>query len=157
GCGAPARRRTRRFRAWGAERLCGESRPQPASGNHPAELTVSSWLRNRWLLGGLGLAAFALVAWFTGDLVALGGWRPFETETGRAALIAAAAAAWLGWEWWRARCARQENERLLEVLASGGETDSGARAAREIAVLRQRFEEAAAVLKKARFKGPDGE
>jgi type VI secretion system protein ImpL len=118
---------------------------------------VSRLLRSRWLLGGLGLAAFALVAWLTGDLVTLGGWRPFETEGGRAVLIAAAAAAWLGWEWWRARRARLENARLLEVLASGGETDSGARAAREIAVLRQRFEEAAAVLKQARFKGPDGE
>jgi type VI secretion system protein ImpL len=118
---------------------------------------ISRLMRSRWLLGGLGLTAFALVAWLTGELVTLSGWRPFETEGGRAALIAAVAAAWLGWEWSRARHARQENARLLEVLASGGETDSGARAAREIAVLRQRFEEAAAVLKQARFKGPDGE
>ena len=120
--------------------------------------TIAGWLRNRWLLGGLALAAFAPVAWLVGDLVALGGWRPFETPGARSALIAAAGAAWLGWELWRARLAREENARLLEVLASGGgETDSAARAAREIAVLRQRFEEAAAVLKKARFKGPDGE
>jgi type VI secretion system protein ImpL len=121
---------------------------------------MTAWLRNRWLLGGLGLAAFALVIWFTGDLMALGGWRPFETEAGRAALMVAALAAWLGWEWWRARCARLENARLLEVLAAGGETgsaDSAARATREIALLRQRFEEAAAVLKRARFKGADGE
>ena len=118
---------------------------------------IPGWLRNRWLLGGLALAAFALVAWFTGDLVALGGARPFETEGGRAALIAFVAAAWLGWEGWRARRARLENARLLEVLAGGGETDSSARAAREIAVLRQRFEEAATVLRQARFKGPDGE
>jgi len=124
---------------------------------------VNAWLRNRWLLGGLGLAAFALVAWFTGDLVAVGGWRPFETETGRTVLIATAAAAWLAWEWGRALRARRENSRLLDVLASGGETGaaesagSAARAEREIAVLRQRFEAAAAVLKQARFKGPDGE
>jgi len=118
---------------------------------------VSGWLRGRWLLGGLGLMAFALVVWFTGDLVVLGDWRPFEAEAGRAVLIALAAAAWAGWEWRRARRAQLENARLLDVLASGGEADSAARAAREIAVLRQRFEEAAAVLKKARFKGPDGE
>ena len=115
-------------------------------------------LRNRWLLGGLALAAFAAVVWFVGDLAALGGWRPLETMGGRIALIAAAAAAWIGWELLRARRARQENARLLEVLAGGGEAgDSAARAAREIAVLRQRFEEAAALLKTARFKGPDGE
>ena len=56
---------------------------------------IPGWLRNRWLLGGLALAAFALFAWFTGDLVALGGARPFETEGGRAALIAFVAAACL--------------------------------------------------------------
>jgi type VI secretion system protein ImpL len=116
------------------------------------------WLKNRWLLGGLAFFAFALVAWTVGDLFALGDWRPFETPLGRAALIAAAAAAWIGWELWRAREARLENERLLEVLAgSGSEAGSAARAAREIALLRQRFEEAAAILKQARFKGPDGE
>ncbi len=121
---------------------------------------MTGWLRSRWLLGGLALAAFAVVIWLVGDLVALGGWRPFETLVARSALIAVAAVAWIGWELWRARRARLENARLLEVLAGGGESgpaDSAARAAREIEVLRQRFEEAAAVLKKARFVGPDGE
>jgi type VI secretion system protein ImpL len=121
---------------------------------------MTAWLRNRWLLGGLAFAAFAVVAWLVGDLVALGSWRPFETIAGRVALICAAAAAWIGWELWRGQRARRENARLLEVLAGGGEgesTDSAARATREIAVLRQRFEEAAEILKKARFKGPDGE
>lgn len=117
-------------------------------------------LRNRWLLGGCALAAFALVAWFTGDLAAIGEWRPFETEAARAALIACAAFAWIGWELWRGARARRENGRLLEALAAGGEgaaADSAARAAREVALLRQRFEEAAATLKSALFRGPDGE
>ncbi|HLX80201.1 MAG TPA: type VI secretion system membrane subunit TssM [Burkholderiales bacterium] len=111
----------------------------------------------RWLLGALALVAFSLVAWFVGDLVCIGAWRPFETPAGRAALIAAAGIAWAGLEFRRSRKARMENEKLLEVLASGGDSDSAARAAREIAVLHQRFEEAAAILKQARFKGPDGE
>ncbi len=115
------------------------------------------WLKNRWLLGGLAFFAFSLVAWSVGDLVAFGDWRPFETQAGRAALIAMAAAAWIGLELWRARRARSETERLLEVLAGGGETGSAARAAHEVAVLRKRFEEAAAILKKTRFKGPGGE
>jgi type VI secretion system protein ImpL len=118
----------------------------------------AAWLRSRWLLGALALAAFSLVAWFTGDLAVLGAWRPLETPAARGALIAAAAAAWAAWEWWRAHKARCDNEALLNVLAgSEGDSDSAARAAREIAVLRQRFEEAAAILRKARFQGPDGE
>lgn len=118
---------------------------------------MPDWLRKRWLLGALALAALSLAIWFAGDLVAFGAGRPFEAPMSRGALIAAAAAAWAGLEFWRARRARLENERLLEVLARGGESDSATRAAREIAVLRQRFEEAAAILKKTRFKGSDGE
>jgi type VI secretion system protein ImpL len=117
--------------------------------------SAPAWLRSRWLLGAAALAAFSLVAWFTGDLVAVGAWRPFETPAGRGMLIIAAAAAWAGLEWRRASRARRENEELLNVLAGGA--DSAARAAREIAVLRQRFEAAAAILKKTRFEGPDGE
>jgi len=121
-------------------------------------MNLMGWLKNRWLLGGLAFVAFSLVAWSVGDLVAFGDWRPFEAPAGRASLITIAAAAWIGLELWRARQVRSENERLLEVLAGGGsETDSAARAAHEISVLRKRFEEAATILKKARFKGPDGE
>jgi len=120
-------------------------------------LNSLSWLKSRWLLGGLGWLAFALMVWSVGELAAIGDWRPFETPAARIVLIVLAGAAWLGWEFWRARKARLENEHLLEVLAGADGTDSAARAAREIAVLRQRFEEAAATLKQARFKGPDGE
>jgi len=126
-------------------------------------VSLGGWLTKGRLLGGFALFAFSLLAWFVGDLAVLGDWRPFETPVGRGTLIAAAALVWIGWESWRARRARLENERLLAVLAGGGETglangtDSAARAAREIAILRARFEEAAAILRNTRFKGPDGE
>jgi type VI secretion system protein ImpL len=116
-----------------------------------------SWLRHRWTLGGLALAAFALVVWFVGDTLVLGGSRPLEQPWQRFLLAAAVAAAWIGWEYARARRARTENERLLEMIAGGDEGDSAARVAHEVAVLRQRFEKAAGVLKTARFAGPDGE
>ena len=118
---------------------------------------IQGALRNRWVVGGAAVMAFGLLVWSAGDLLVTGRSRPLESEVARAALIAVATGAWLAWEAWRARVARLENSRLLEVLAAGGEGDSAARAAREIAVLRQRFEEAAAILKNARFKGPDGE
>jgi len=118
---------------------------------------MSALLRSRWLLGSLAVAAFALVAWFTGDLIVVGGWRPFETGAARALLVGCALAAWLGWEFLRAARARRENERLLKALAGGGEGDSAARAAQEVALLQRRFEEAAATLRTARFQGADGE
>ena len=99
------------------------------------------------------------MVWFAGDLAALGEWRPLETPLGRALLIALAAGAWLAWEIRRALRAKKESERMFALLAGGeaNSADSASRAAREIALLRQRFEEAAALLKTARFKGADGE
>jgi len=121
---------------------------------------MSALLRSRWTLGGAAVVAFGALAWFAGDLLVLGGARPLEPAWARALLAALVASGWVGWEIWRLRRDRRDGERMLEVLAAGGEAgaaDSAARAEREIAVLRQRFEEAAAVLKSARFQGPDGE
>jgi type VI secretion system protein ImpL len=119
---------------------------------------LAGWLRNRWVLGGLAVAALAVVVWTVGDVVVLGGARPLETPAGRVVLVLAIAAAWIGWEVLRARRLRSENERMLEVIAGGADdADSASRAAHEVALLRQRFEEATGKLKRARFKGPDGE
>ena len=118
----------------------------------------SGWLGSRWAVGGAAWAAFSAAAWFAGDTLALGDWRPLDSPAARLALIAAVAGAWLGWELLRARRSLQENERLLEGLAGGiAEQDSADRAAHELSVLRKRFEDAMAVLRKARFRGADGE
>jgi type VI secretion system protein ImpL len=106
----------------------------------------------RWVVGAAAWAAFSLAVWFAGDTVAiLEG--PFE----RFALIVAVGVAWLAWELARARRSLKENEELLEGIAGGAEQDSAARAAHEVSVLRKRLEDAAEVLRKARFRGPGGE
>ena len=116
------------------------------------------WLRHRWTLGALAVIAFALAVWFVGDTLVLGGSRPLEEPWQRLLLAGVVAAAWIAVETHRAIRARRENERLLEVIAGGGEgADSAARAAHEVALLQQRFEKAADVLKSTRFEGPDGE
>jgi type VI secretion system protein ImpL len=104
-------------------------------------------------VGGAAWAAFSLAVWFAGDTVrALEG--PFE----RFALIVAVGVAWLAAELWRARRTLRENEALLEGLAGGiADQDSAERAAHEIALLRKRFEEALATLRRARWRCPDGE
>ena len=110
----------------------------------------------RWIVGAVGVTAFGLVAWFAGDLLSLGGWRPLELPLARAALVVLAAACWIAAEVLRTQRARRANARMLALIA-GAEGDSAARAAHEIEVLRKRFEEAAATLRNARFVGPDGE
>jgi len=118
----------------------------------------AAWLGGRWAVGAAAWAAFSAAVWFAGDTVALGSLRPLDGPFERLALIIAAAALWLGWELARARRTLQENERLLEGLAGGlADQDSASRAAHEISILRKRFEEALAMLRKARFRGADGE
>ena len=57
-----------------------------------------------------------------------------------------------------ARRILRENERLLEGLVGGiAEEDSAQRAAQELTLLRKRFEEALVTLRRARFRGEDGE
>jgi type VI secretion system protein ImpL len=106
----------------------------------------------RWLIGAGAWWALSLAIWFAGDVVpALEG--PFE----RFALIVGIGVAWLAWELARARRTLKENEALLEGIAGGAEQDSAARAAHEVSVLRKRLEDATSVLRKARFRGPNGE
>jgi type VI secretion system protein ImpL len=118
----------------------------------------AGWLGGRWAVGAAAWAAFSAAVWFAGDTLVLAGGRPLDGPAERLGLIAALAAAWLGWELRRARKSLRENARLLEGLAGGtaGE-DSAERAEHEISVLRKRFEDALAVLRKARFRGPGGE
>ena len=114
---------------------------------------MSAWLGARWALGGGAWAAFSAAVWFAGDALA-----PLEGPFERFALIVAVGVAWLAWELWRARQTLRENEKLLEGLAGGiAAEDSAERAAHEISVLRKRFEEALATLRRARFRGADGE
>jgi len=116
------------------------------------------WLANRWTLGAAAWPGFSFVVWYAGDAITLGELRPLDLPWQRAALIVAAAAAWLGWEAWRARQAQLETARMLEAIAvAGAEGDSAARASAELETLRSRFVAASATLKQARFTGQDGE
>ncbi|HEX6155942.1 MAG TPA: type VI secretion system membrane subunit TssM, partial [Burkholderiales bacterium] len=108
-------------------------------------------------MGAIAWLAFALVVWFAGAALLIGGARPLDGPFERFALIVAAGVAWLGWELWRARRSLRENQQLLAGIAAGGDRDSTERAAHEVTVLRKRMEEAVEMLRKARFYGRDGE
>ena len=107
--------------------------------------------------GALAWAALSLAAWFAGDALVIGAARPLDAPLARAIFIAFVAAAWLGWEVWRAHGLTRASQRLLDGLARGADPDSAERAVHELTVLRRRFDEAVGVLRKARFRAPGGE
>ena len=107
----------------------------------------------RWIIGGAAWAAFSAAVWFVGDMFA-----PLESAAARLAVIVVVGIAFAAWEFWRARNAAKENEQLLAGLVGGSlDADSAERATRELQVLRQRFQDALGVLKKARFRTREGE
>jgi type VI secretion system protein ImpL len=125
---------------------------------------LARWIKTPQGLTLAGVAALAIVLWFEGPLVAFNGNVPLETERSRWIALACLLLAWaLGWlvHW---LVARLVNLRFVSGVAaqnSGAPDDGGALAASraagaEAALLRQRFEQALAVLRKARMKGSFG-
>jgi type VI secretion system protein ImpL len=112
----------------------------------------------RWLAGAAAWLALSATVWLAGDAIVVAGMRPLDAPLARVAFVAFAAVLWLGWELWRAQKAIRANQRLLDGLLRGGAGgDSAERAAHEITLLRERFEEALRVLRKARFRSASGE
>jgi type VI secretion system protein ImpL len=119
---------------------------------------MNGLLSGRLAVGAGAWLAFSVALWFAGDMLSFAGWRPFESAAACIVAIVAVGAAWLAWEFWRVRKAARENESLLTGLVGGSlSADSAERAASEIQLLRKRFEDALAVLRKARFRSPEGE
>jgi type VI secretion system protein ImpL len=107
----------------------------------------------RWIVTGAAWLAFSAAVWFVGDIFS-----PLEGAGERTALIVLVGVIFLAWEFWRARRAAKENEQLLSGLVGGSlDADSAERAAAELQTLRKRFEDALGVLRKARFRTPEGE
>lgn len=119
---------------------------------------MKAWLGSRWALGSVAWLALSAAAWLAGDALVIAGARPLDAPLARVIFIALVAMAWLGWELGRTRKAALANQRLLDGLVRGvPDADSAERAAHEIALLRKRFEDALATLRKTRFRLGNGE
>jgi type VI secretion system protein ImpL len=116
------------------------------------------YLFNRTTLAVLGLIALGLIIWFLGPLVAFADYRPLEPELARAILIAAIVLFYAGrWAWRRYKAKRRDAQLAQSLVAQAAEPAKGSSAAAaaatpEVALLRNRFEEALALLKASKQK-----
>ena len=126
---------------------------------------LARWIKTPQGLTLVGVAALALVLWFEGPLVAFNGSVPLETNRSRWVAIACLLLAWtLGWlvHWLVARLVNLRFVRGVAAQNSAAVTDDGGAlaasraASAEAALLRERFEQALAVLRRARMKGSFG-
>jgi len=105
-----------------------------------------------WALATVGLLAFAVLVWFAGPLLVLGGQAPLASPQARVLLVIAFALQYLAqklWNFWRGR---RTNERVLRGLQPGVEPGLSAEAAQ----LRDRFAAALKELRRLRFGARGG-
>ncbi|MCQ9427282.1 type VI secretion system membrane subunit TssM [Pseudomonas sp. LJDD11] len=103
----------------------------------------------RWVVPVLGLIALSLIIWFVGPLLDV-----LVPEGRRWVLIGLLWAVWVGWRVYRIIQARRQAAKVIESLAAETAPDpTSVATAEELATLRQRMDEALALLKKARLGG----
>lgn len=104
---------------------------------------------NRWVLAALLLAALLAVLWTIGPLVAVGEWRPLETDRAlwiTTAIVVLLAVAVVGWILWRAR---RGNRQVVAQLVAQPASEPAESA--DLKAVRERFEAALGALREARF------
>jgi len=105
----------------------------------------------RWVIPLLGLIALSLIIWFIGPLLEF-----LVPEGRRWALIICIFALWIGYRVFRIIQARRHAAKVLQSLAADTPPDPDSVAtAEELAALRQRMDEALALLKKAKLGGDE--
>ncbi|PYY86528.1 type VI secretion system membrane subunit TssM [Pseudomonas sp. TKO26] len=105
----------------------------------------------RWVIPLLGLIALSLIIWFIGPLLEF-----LVPEGRRWALIIVIFALWIGYRVFRIIQARRHAAKVLQSLAADTPPDPDSVAtAEELAALRQRMDEALALLKKAKLGGDE--
>jgi len=117
--------------------------------------SIGRFLTNRWFLSILGLAFVSAMIWFLGPLIAIAGAVPLLSPAARIITILLLVLVWAIISLLLLLKRQKTNKQVLTSLADsapGPEPHSDA-SAEEIAALKERFDEAAQVLKKARLGG----
>ncbi len=111
--------------------------------------TIFAAVFNRWTLLGVLLLALLAVLWIIGPLVAVGSWRPLESTTARWVSTAAVLLTTLLIVVWRIVKDKLGNAKVVDQLAAA--PPAAASESAEMKAVRERFAQALATLKNARF------
>lgn len=111
----------------------------------------------RWVVPVLGLIALSLVIWFLGPLLSWSDKAPLEPEGRRWALIALIFGLWIALRIVRIVQARRNAAKVMQAMVAAAPAPDAATVAtrEELATLKQRMDEALALLKKAKLGGDE--
>jgi len=110
----------------------------------------------RWFVTLIGAIILSLVVWFVGPLIAIGDVRPLDSEIIRLIVVLVILVVWGIWNIVSLLRAKSANDKLVQGISQASAADSQAadlEAAKkeEVAVLRERLEDAMALLKRAKL------
>ena len=110
-------------------------------------------LLSRPLLAAAGLVAVSALLWFLGPLLAIGEFRPLESELARWIAITASGVLAAAYAATSSARQAQQNRQLLDGLIGTKAAAAPAPGAHDLAVIGKRFEEALALLRSSRLGG----
>jgi type VI secretion system protein ImpL len=109
-------------------------------------------LTNRWFISVLGLLFLSLLIFIAGPLIGIGESRPLASYTARFITILIVLVLWMLNHLRKALRANRANKEMVESIVEDDGAAEPDRSAEELEVLRKRFEDAVAVLKKSKGK-----
>lgn len=114
-------------------------------------------LKQRWVISLIGLIALSLLIWFGGPLIAIAGSVPLESPVVRLLVILIVFVIWGLSNLWLILKSNKQNNQMIDDIGSSQAADQSAfdseRTEEESRVLKERFDQALAVLKKAKLAG----
>ncbi|BCG01804.1 type VI secretion protein IcmF (plasmid) [Paraburkholderia sp. PGU19] len=119
-------------------------------------MKLLGWFMRPIVLSLLGVLALALIVWIEGPLLAFAGKAPLETAASRWIVIAVLFALWVLYWGVRWLIVRLANVKFTRVVAEEAPQPGRKESEADVAALKQRFDEAMAILRKARVKGRFG-
>ncbi|AUT64847.1 type VI secretion system membrane subunit TssM [Paraburkholderia terrae] len=119
-------------------------------------MKLLGWFMRPIVLSFLGVLALALIVWIEGPLLAFAGKAPLESAASRWILIAVLFALWVLYWGVRWLLVRLANVKFTRVVAEEAPQPGRKESEADVAALKQRFDEAMTILRKARVKGRFG-
>jgi len=122
---------------------------------------LAAFFTNKWVLGIIGLLALSLLVWFGAEYIKFGENNSTLSKGTRTVIILLIWGFWLTWNISRWVFERKQNDKLLkDIEQSQPEAEINPdeeRSKDELAAISERFSDAMATLKKARFKSSKGD
>jgi type VI secretion system protein ImpL len=113
-------------------------------------------LRARWFLTLIGALLLAALVWLLGPLIAVADYRPLASDTVRLVCVVVILITWGIFNLFAQLRDRQQNEGLVEAVASDRPAPESVAHDEEVAVIGERFRHALATLKQSRLGGAHG-